>query len=123
MWVSHAAAPSLTDPLVPTARTSCVDTTIANLLEGSVPFCPESGEDSADLPAPAPSPPAAGAQGSAAAPAKVGGTSGLVAAARAPWPVCRTGLGVRGTEHFNLETECQRGPCGATVEFSRLCVS
>ncbi|KAK2511379.1 Aup1 [Columba guinea] len=54
------------------ARTSCVDTTIANLLEGSVPFCPESGEDSADLPAPAPSPPAAasGTQGSVAAPAK-----------------------------------------------------
>ncbi|NXW86910.1 AUP1 protein, partial [Alopecoenas beccarii] len=52
------------------ARTSCVDTTIANLLEGSVPFCPESGEDSADLPAPAPSLPEAGAQGSAAAPAK-----------------------------------------------------
>ncbi|XP_065490259.1 lipid droplet-regulating VLDL assembly factor AUP1 isoform X2 [Caloenas nicobarica] len=54
------------------ARTSCVDTTIANLLEGSVPFCPESGEDSADLPAPAPSPPAAApsAQGSAAAPAQ-----------------------------------------------------
>ncbi|PKK17629.1 ancient ubiquitous protein 1 [Columba livia] len=43
------------------ARTSCVDTTIANLLEGSVPFCPEGGEDSADLPAPAPSPPAAAA--------------------------------------------------------------
>ncbi|XP_065692576.2 lipid droplet-regulating VLDL assembly factor AUP1 isoform X1 [Patagioenas fasciata] len=54
------------------ARTSCVDTTIANLLEGSVPFCPESGEDSADLPAPAPSAPAAASstQGSAAAPAK-----------------------------------------------------
>ncbi|XP_064916138.1 lipid droplet-regulating VLDL assembly factor AUP1 isoform X5 [Columba livia] len=54
------------------ARTSCVDTTIANLLEGSVPFCPEGGEDSADLPAPAPSPPAAaaGTQGSVAAPAK-----------------------------------------------------
>ncbi|NWX58425.1 AUP1 protein, partial [Promerops cafer] len=50
-------------------QTSCVDTTIANLLEGRVPFFPESKE-AGDLPAPSTSQAAAasGIQGSVAAP-------------------------------------------------------
>lgn len=79
-----------------------------------MPFCPESGEDSADLPAPAPSPPAAasGTQGSVAAPAKV--RLGVVpllwwpgqstVACVQDWPWCR------GNEHFNLETKLPAGP-------------
>ncbi|KAM9193220.1 lipid droplet-regulating VLDL assembly factor AUP1 isoform 3-T3 [Mergus octosetaceus] len=51
------------------AQTNCVDTTIANLLEGRVPFFPES-EAGADLPAPSTSQAAAasGIQGSVAVP-------------------------------------------------------
>ncbi|NWT57807.1 AUP1 protein, partial [Erythrocercus mccallii] len=50
-------------------QTNCVDTTIANLLEGRVPFFPESKE-TGDLPAPSTSQAAAasGIQGSVAAP-------------------------------------------------------
>ncbi|NXS29051.1 AUP1 protein, partial [Pomatostomus ruficeps] len=50
-------------------QTNCVDTTIANLLEGRVPFFPESKE-AGDLPAPSTSQAAAasGIQGSVAAP-------------------------------------------------------
>ncbi|NWV92885.1 AUP1 protein, partial [Machaerirhynchus nigripectus] len=50
-------------------QTNCVDTTIANLLEGRVPFFPES-EEAGDLPAPSTSQAAAasGIQGSVAAP-------------------------------------------------------
>ncbi|NWW34144.1 AUP1 protein, partial [Panurus biarmicus] len=50
-------------------QTNCVDTTIANLLEGRVPFFPESNE-TGDLPAPSTSQAAAasGIQGSVAAP-------------------------------------------------------
>ncbi|XP_075276306.1 lipid droplet-regulating VLDL assembly factor AUP1 isoform X1 [Opisthocomus hoazin] len=52
------------------AQTSCVDTTIANLLEGRVPFFPESKEAGTDLPAPSTSQAAAasGIQGSVAVP-------------------------------------------------------
>ncbi|NWI52262.1 AUP1 protein, partial [Calyptomena viridis] len=52
------------------AQTNCVDTTIANLVEGRVPFFPESQEAGTDLPAPSTSQAAAasGIQGSAAAP-------------------------------------------------------
>ncbi|XP_052636937.1 lipid droplet-regulating VLDL assembly factor AUP1 isoform X3 [Harpia harpyja] len=52
------------------AQTSCVDTTIANLLEGRVPFFPESKEAGTDLPAPSTSQAAAasGIQGSIAVP-------------------------------------------------------
>ncbi|KFO94547.1 Ancient ubiquitous protein 1, partial [Buceros rhinoceros silvestris] len=52
------------------AQTSCVDTTIANLLEGRVPFFPESEEPEANLPTPSPSLAAAApdAQGSVAEP-------------------------------------------------------
>ncbi|NXM72508.1 AUP1 protein, partial [Serilophus lunatus] len=52
------------------AQTNCVDTTIANLLEGRVPFFPESQEAGTDLPAPSTSQVAAafGIQGSTAAP-------------------------------------------------------
>ncbi|NWR64194.1 AUP1 protein, partial [Bucorvus abyssinicus] len=52
------------------AQTSCVDTTIANLLEGRVPFFPESEEPEADPPAPSTSLAAAApdAQGSVAEP-------------------------------------------------------
>ncbi|NXF39491.1 AUP1 protein, partial [Nyctibius bracteatus] len=52
------------------AQTRCVDTTIANLLEGRVPFFPESEEAGTDVPAPAASPAAAaaGTQGSVAVP-------------------------------------------------------
>ncbi|NXF13126.1 AUP1 protein, partial [Smithornis capensis] len=52
------------------AQTNCVDTTIANLLEGRVPFFPESQEAGTDLPAPSTSQAAAasGIQGSTAAP-------------------------------------------------------
>nr|XP_025975937.1 ancient ubiquitous protein 1 isoform X2 [Dromaius novaehollandiae] len=52
------------------AQTSCVDTTIANLLEGRVPFFPESKEAATDLPAPSTSQAAAasGIQGSIAVP-------------------------------------------------------
>lgn len=59
----------LTRPFVPTVQTNCVDTTIANLLEGRVPFFPESKE-AGDLPAPSTSQAAAasGIQGSVAAP-------------------------------------------------------
>ncbi|XP_068800120.1 lipid droplet-regulating VLDL assembly factor AUP1 isoform X5 [Struthio camelus] len=58
------------DPLCPTAQTNCVDTTIANLLEGRVPFFPESKEASADLPDPSTSQAAAASavQGSIAVP-------------------------------------------------------
>ncbi|NXE92765.1 AUP1 protein, partial [Menura novaehollandiae] len=51
-------------------QTNCVDTTIANLLEGRVPFFPESKEAATDLPAPSTSQAAAasGIQGSVAAP-------------------------------------------------------
>ncbi|NXH86107.1 AUP1 protein, partial [Edolisoma coerulescens] len=50
-------------------QTNCVDTTIANLLEGRVPFFPES-QEAGDLPAPSTSQAAAasGIQGSVAAP-------------------------------------------------------
>ncbi|NXJ65104.1 AUP1 protein, partial [Rostratula benghalensis] len=50
------------------AQTNCVDTTIANLLEGRVPFFPESKEAGTDLPAPSTSQAAAasGIQGSVA---------------------------------------------------------
>ncbi|XP_064005162.1 lipid droplet-regulating VLDL assembly factor AUP1 isoform X2 [Pogoniulus pusillus] len=41
------------------AQTNCVDTTIANLLEGRVPFYPESEEAGTDQPAPSTSQPAA----------------------------------------------------------------
>ncbi|KAM6073020.1 lipid droplet-regulating VLDL assembly factor AUP1 isoform 3-T3 [Theristicus caerulescens] len=52
------------------AQTNCVDTTIANLLEGRVPFFPESKEAGTDLPAPSTSQAAAasGIQGSIAVP-------------------------------------------------------
>ncbi|XP_037245212.1 lipid droplet-regulating VLDL assembly factor AUP1 isoform X2 [Falco biarmicus] len=52
------------------AQTNCVDTTIANLLEGRVPFFPESKEAGTDLPAPSTSQAAAasGVQGSIAVP-------------------------------------------------------
>ncbi|KAM6401380.1 lipid droplet-regulating VLDL assembly factor AUP1 isoform 2-T2 [Pluvialis apricaria] len=52
------------------AQTNCVDTTIANLLEGRVPFSPESKEAGTDLPAPSTSQAAAasGIQGSVAVP-------------------------------------------------------
>ncbi|XP_072719373.1 lipid droplet-regulating VLDL assembly factor AUP1 isoform X2 [Mycteria americana] len=52
------------------AQTNCVDTTIANLLEGRVPFFPESKEAGTDLPAPSTSQAAAasGIQGSVAVP-------------------------------------------------------
>ncbi|KAM6429022.1 lipid droplet-regulating VLDL assembly factor AUP1 [Rhynochetos jubatus] len=52
------------------AQTNCVDTTIANLLEGRVAFFPESKEAGTDLPAPSTSQAAAafGTQGSVAAP-------------------------------------------------------
>ncbi|NXI50672.1 AUP1 protein, partial [Chloroceryle aenea] len=52
------------------AQTSCVDTTIANLLEGRVTFFPESEEPGTDLPAPSTSQAAAasGIQGSVAVP-------------------------------------------------------
>ncbi|NXS52327.1 AUP1 protein, partial [Brachypteracias leptosomus] len=52
------------------AQTSCVDTTIANLLEGRVPFFPEGEEPATDLPAPSTSQAAAasGIQGSIATP-------------------------------------------------------
>uniref|UniRef100_A0A8B9PS59 Lipid droplet-regulating VLDL assembly factor AUP1 n=1 Tax=Apteryx owenii TaxID=8824 RepID=A0A8B9PS59_APTOW len=52
------------------AQTNCVDTTIANLLEGRVPFFPESKEANTDLPAPSTSQAAAasGIQGSIAVP-------------------------------------------------------
>ncbi|XP_061233476.1 lipid droplet-regulating VLDL assembly factor AUP1 isoform X2 [Neopsephotus bourkii] len=52
------------------AQTNCVDTTIANLLEGRISFCPDSKEAGTDLPAPATSqaPAASGVQGSAAEP-------------------------------------------------------
>ncbi|XP_068800117.1 lipid droplet-regulating VLDL assembly factor AUP1 isoform X2 [Struthio camelus] len=52
------------------AQTNCVDTTIANLLEGRVPFFPESKEASADLPDPSTSQAAAASavQGSIAVP-------------------------------------------------------
>ncbi|NXX80066.1 AUP1 protein, partial [Urocolius indicus] len=52
------------------AQTNCVDTTIANLLEGRVPFLPESEAAGADLPAPSTSQAAAAlaVQGSVAAP-------------------------------------------------------
>ncbi|XP_030331399.1 ancient ubiquitous protein 1 isoform X2 [Strigops habroptila] len=52
------------------AQTNCVDTTIANLLEGRVSFFPDSKEAGTDLPAPATSqaPAASGIQGSAAEP-------------------------------------------------------
>ncbi|NXG76119.1 AUP1 protein, partial [Baryphthengus martii] len=52
------------------AQTSCVDTTIANLLEGRVPFFPESEEPGTDLPAPSTSQAAAafGIQDSVAVP-------------------------------------------------------
>ncbi|XP_069654510.1 lipid droplet-regulating VLDL assembly factor AUP1 [Haliaeetus albicilla] len=52
------------------AQTNCVDTTIANLLEGRVPFFPESKEAGTDLPAPSTSQAAAasGIQGSTAVP-------------------------------------------------------
>ncbi|NXG04642.1 AUP1 protein, partial [Sakesphorus luctuosus] len=52
------------------AQTNCVDTTIANLLEGRVPFFPESQEADTDLPALSTSQAAApsGIQGSVAAP-------------------------------------------------------
>ncbi|XP_061233478.1 lipid droplet-regulating VLDL assembly factor AUP1 isoform X4 [Neopsephotus bourkii] len=56
-------------PFAP-AQTNCVDTTIANLLEGRISFCPDSKEAGTDLPAPATSqaPAASGVQGSAAEP-------------------------------------------------------
>ncbi|XP_075004326.1 lipid droplet-regulating VLDL assembly factor AUP1 isoform X3 [Calonectris borealis] len=52
------------------AQTNCVDTTIANLLEGRVPFFPESKEAGTDLPAPSTSQAgaASGIQGSVAVP-------------------------------------------------------
>ncbi|XP_062488176.1 lipid droplet-regulating VLDL assembly factor AUP1 isoform X3 [Pezoporus occidentalis] len=52
------------------AQTNCVDTTIANLLEGRISFFPDSKEAGTDLPAPATSqaPAASGIQGSAAEP-------------------------------------------------------
>ncbi|NXG59644.1 AUP1 protein, partial [Hemiprocne comata] len=52
------------------AQTNCVDTTIANLLEGRVPFFPESNEAATDLLAPSTSQAAAaaGVQGSVAVP-------------------------------------------------------
>ncbi|XP_074677748.1 lipid droplet-regulating VLDL assembly factor AUP1 isoform X2 [Strix aluco] len=52
------------------AQTNCVDTTIANLLEGRVPFFPESKEAGTDLPVPSTSQAAAasGIQGSVAVP-------------------------------------------------------
>ncbi|KAM6360866.1 lipid droplet-regulating VLDL assembly factor AUP1 isoform 3-T3 [Alca torda] len=52
------------------AQTNCVDTTIANLLEGRVSFFPESKESGTDLPAPSTSEAAAasGIQGSVAVP-------------------------------------------------------
>ncbi|XP_010080787.1 PREDICTED: ancient ubiquitous protein 1, partial [Pterocles gutturalis] len=52
------------------AQTNCVDTTIANLLEGRVPFFPESREAGSALPAPSTSQAAAasGTQGSGAVP-------------------------------------------------------
>ncbi|XP_067154561.1 lipid droplet-regulating VLDL assembly factor AUP1 isoform X1 [Apteryx mantelli] len=52
------------------AQTNCVDTTIANLLEGRVPFFPESKEANTDLPAPSTSQASAasGIQGSIAVP-------------------------------------------------------
>ncbi|NWI87147.1 AUP1 protein, partial [Pitta sordida] len=52
------------------AQTNCVDTTIANLVEGRVAFFPESQEAGTNLPAPSTSQAAAasGIQGSAAAP-------------------------------------------------------
>ncbi|XP_026722822.1 ancient ubiquitous protein 1 isoform X2 [Athene cunicularia] len=52
------------------AQTNCVDTTIANLLEGRVPFFPESKEAGPDLPVPSTSQAAAasGIQGSVAVP-------------------------------------------------------
>ncbi|XP_010127691.1 PREDICTED: ancient ubiquitous protein 1, partial [Chlamydotis macqueenii] len=50
------------------AQTNCVDTTIANLLEGRVPFFPESTEADTDLPAPSTSQAAAGIRGSVAVP-------------------------------------------------------
>ncbi|XP_064304764.1 lipid droplet-regulating VLDL assembly factor AUP1 isoform X2 [Phalacrocorax carbo] len=52
------------------AQTNCVDTTIANLLEGRVPFFPESKEAGSDLSAPSTSQAAAasGIQGSVAVP-------------------------------------------------------
>ncbi|NWW83222.1 AUP1 protein, partial [Climacteris rufus] len=56
-------------------QTNCVDTTIANLLEGRVPFFPESKE-AGDLPAPSTSQAAAasGIQGSVAAPSSKAAT-------------------------------------------------
>ncbi|XP_057255075.1 lipid droplet-regulating VLDL assembly factor AUP1 isoform X4 [Pezoporus wallicus] len=56
-------------PFAP-AQTNCVDTTIANLLEGRISFFPDSKEAGTDLPAPATSqaPAASGIQGSAAEP-------------------------------------------------------
>ncbi|KGL83230.1 Ancient ubiquitous protein 1, partial [Tinamus guttatus] len=58
------------------AQTGCVDTTIANLLEGRVSFFPESKETTTDLPAPSTSQAAAASafQGSLAVPSSKPGT-------------------------------------------------